>query len=174
LFISHDVHFIRAIARSVLRVDAGELTRYAGDYQYYLDKTQATSESAALVAGRSLTNAQPVAGPAEAGEDGVSAVEENRKPGLREQKEQKRAEAEVRKEQAKLRREREKRLHEIEMRIATLEGEQKELVAELENPAAYESGGRATTIHRELTAVTSEIERLTAEWDQASAALIDA
>jgi ATP-binding cassette subfamily F protein 3 len=174
LFISHDVHFIRAIARSVLRVDAGELTRYAGDYQYYLDKIQATSESAALVAGRSLTNAQPVAGPAEAGEDGVSAVEENRKPGLREQKEQKRAEAEVRKEQAKLRREREKRLHEIEMRIATLEGEQKELVAELENPAAYESGGRATTIHRELTAVTSEIERLTAEWDQASAALIDA
>jgi ATP-binding cassette subfamily F protein 3 len=174
LFISHDVHFIRAIARSVLRVDAGELTRYAGDYQYYLDKIQATSESAALVAGRSLTNAQPVAGPAEAGEDGVSAVEENRKPGLREQKEQKRAEAEVRKEQAKLRREREKRLHEIEMRIATLEGEQKELVAELENPAAYESGGRATTIHRELTAVTSEIDRLTAEWDQASAALIDA
>jgi ATP-binding cassette subfamily F protein 3 len=174
LFISHDVHFIRAIASSVLRVDAGELTRYAGDYQYYLDKTQATSESAALVAGRSLTNAQPVAGRAEAGEDEVSAVEENRKPGLREQKEQKRAEAELRKEQAKLRREKEKRLHEIEMRIATLEGEQKELVAELENPAAYEPGGRAMTIHRELTAVTSEIERLTAEWDQASAALIDA
>src|SRR5262249_7958366 len=122
LFISHDVHFIRAIARSVLRVDAGELTGYPGDYQYYLDKTQATSESAALVAGRSLTNAQPVvvAGRVEASESEVPIVANNKKPGLREQKEQKRAEAELRKAEAKLRREKEKRLQEIEMRIATL------------------------------------------------------
>ena len=43
VFISHDVYFIRAIAKSVVHVNAGKLTNYAGDYQYYLDRTSATS-----------------------------------------------------------------------------------------------------------------------------------
>jgi ATP-binding cassette subfamily F protein 3 len=38
IFISHDVHFIRAIATTVLHVSAGRLTPYAGDYDYYLEK----------------------------------------------------------------------------------------------------------------------------------------
>jgi len=38
IFISHDVHFIRQLAKHVLHVDAGLLTHYHGDYQYYLDK----------------------------------------------------------------------------------------------------------------------------------------
>ena len=60
IFISHDVHFIRAIATSVLHINAGQLTPYAGDYQYYLDKSKATSERAALTAGAGLTNLQPL------------------------------------------------------------------------------------------------------------------
>src|SRR4029077_13611607 len=57
LFISHDVHLIRAIATSVLHVTAGatgtggRLTFYPGDYDYYLDKSKATSERTALTAG---------------------------------------------------------------------------------------------------------------------------
>jgi ATP-binding cassette subfamily F protein 3 len=51
IFISHDVHFIRAMATTVLHISAGHLTPYAGDYQYYLDKSCATSERAALTAG---------------------------------------------------------------------------------------------------------------------------
>ena len=80
IFISHDVHFIRAIATSVLHINAGQLTPYAGDYQYYLDKSQATSERAALTAGSNgLTNAQPVvAGRVEAGRAGVNAPGDNR------------------------------------------------------------------------------------------------
>src|ERR1043165_4993106 len=58
VFISHDVHFIRAIATSVLRVTAGanptggRLTFYPGDYDYYLDKSKATSARTALTADR--------------------------------------------------------------------------------------------------------------------------
>src|SRR3954462_1564844 len=55
IFISHDVHFIRAIATSVLHITAGanrtggKLTFSTGDYNYYLDKSRATSAKAGLV-----------------------------------------------------------------------------------------------------------------------------
>jgi ATP-binding cassette subfamily F protein 3 len=168
IFISHDVHFIRAIASSVLHINAGQITSYAGDYQYYLDKTQAGSERAALTAGNGLTNLQPAVG---RGQAGINAPGDQNKPGLREQKEQKRAEAEIRKAEARTKREREKRVQELEMHIATLEGQQKELAAELEDPAIYEPGGRAVAINRELSAVTEELERLTAQWELATAEL---
>jgi ATP-binding cassette subfamily F protein 3 len=48
IFISHDVYFIRAMAGHVVHINAGELTHYPGDYQYYLDKTKALSARAAL------------------------------------------------------------------------------------------------------------------------------
>ena len=50
IFISHDVYFIRALANHVVHVNAGRLTHYPGGYQYYLDKTKALSERAALTA----------------------------------------------------------------------------------------------------------------------------
>ncbi|NWK55591.1 ABC-F family ATP-binding cassette domain-containing protein [Verrucomicrobiaceae bacterium N1E253] len=39
VFISHDVHFIRNLADTTLHVDNGKLTRYAGGYDYYLEKS---------------------------------------------------------------------------------------------------------------------------------------
>ncbi len=80
IFISHDVHFIRAMAQTVLHINAGQLTPYAGDYQYYLDKSQATSERAALTAGKGLANAQPIAD-----RPGRRPATRASKPGLREQ-----------------------------------------------------------------------------------------
>src|ERR1700730_16196642 len=156
IFISHDVHFIRAIATSVLHIAAspartgGRLTAYPGDYQYYLDKSKATSARNALTAGESVQDRQ-------------SSV------GLREQKARKRLEAEARNAIAKAKREKGKRVHELEMRIAALEGRQKELVAALEDPGAYEAGGRAVAINRELSAVADDLAGLTAEWESATA-----
>src|SRR5438094_8226094 len=51
IFISHDVYFIRALANHAVRVSGGQLTHYPGDYQYYLDKTAATSARASLTDG---------------------------------------------------------------------------------------------------------------------------
>src|SRR3954471_14515030 len=59
IFISHDVHFIRRIATSVLHINGGRLTPYPGDYDYYLDKSKSGSARAALTAGSKLDNAQP-------------------------------------------------------------------------------------------------------------------
>src|SRR5438045_9722937 len=87
----------------------------------------------------------------------------------RRQKERKRLEAEARNAIAKVRREKEKRVHELEMKIAALEGQQKELAAALEDPAAYTAGGRATAINRDLSAVAEDLVRLTAEWESVTA-----
>ena len=149
IFISHDVYFIRAIAKSVLHINAGQLTPYAGDYDYYLDKTRATSAREALTSGGKLQNLQPtdVAMP-----NGTSG------PGLREMREQRKAEA-------KAKRDHEKRVREIEMHILSLEGRQRELTAELEKPETYDAGGAAMALNRELLSVTAEIERATKEWE---------
>ena len=51
VFISHDVHFIRSLATKVLHISSGQVTAYAGDYDYYLEKTGAEdNERAAVVA----------------------------------------------------------------------------------------------------------------------------
>ena len=161
IFISHDVHFIRAIATSVLHVTAdanrtgGKLTFYPGDYDYYLDKSKAASAQTALTAGQNLQDRQT----------NGSTTLAVRSPGLREQKAQKRLEAESRNAIAKARREKEKRVHELETKIAALEGQQKALAAALEDPAAYTPGGRAIAINRDLSALSHDLARLTAEWE---------
>ncbi|MGZ5019343.1 MAG: ABC-F family ATP-binding cassette domain-containing protein, partial [Chthoniobacterales bacterium] len=140
IFISHDVYFIRAIATTVLHINAGQLTPYAGDYDYYLEKSRATSAREALTSNGQTPNiAPPVA------------------EGLRETRERRRAEAEQRKAEAKVKRDHEKRLREIEMHILSLEGRQKELTAELENPETYERGGAAMELNRELLGLNDEL-----------------
>ena len=49
VFISHDVHFIRHLATKVLHVNAGRLTPYPGDYDYFLEKTQAIDDARAAL-----------------------------------------------------------------------------------------------------------------------------
>src|SRR5438874_12181735 len=167
IFISHDVHFIRAIATSVLHVNAGpdgtgganrtgsKLTFYPGGYDYYLEKSKAISARIALTAGSGSNNGEPITdNPA------------RRAVGLRQQKAQKRAEAEARNAISKTKREKEKRVHELETKIATLEAHQKELAAALEDPAVYTPGGRATVLNRDLSAVAHDLARVTAVWEK--------
>ena len=170
IFISHDVHFIRAIATSVLHITASpawttspaqtgsRLTSYPGNYQYYLDKSKAVSARTALTAGSSPNNGQLTT-------ENVA----RRAGGLREQKVQKRLQAEARTAMARKKREKEKHVHALEMKIAALEGQQRELVTALEDPAAYQPGGRAVALNRELSAVTDDLARLTKEWETATA-----
>jgi ATP-binding cassette subfamily F protein 3 len=156
IFISHDVHFIRAIASTVLHISAGKLNFYPGDYQYYLDKSKAGSERAALVAGDKLQNLQPLQ---------AASSEKPAGPGMKEVRGQRRQEAEKRKAEAKAIRDRQKQAEALEMRIFALEGRQKEITAELEKPEAYDAGGDAIKLNRELMAVTEELQKVTAEWE---------
>ncbi len=168
IFISHDVHFIRAMAQTVLHISAGKLTPYAGDYQYYLDKSKAISERHALTAGEKLHTEQPAEGRAPARPTSLGNA-----PTPRKSKEQKRAEAEERQAAAKIRKDHEQRVTSLEMRIATLEGRQQDLTSELEKPETYEAGGRAVELNRNLLTVTEELARITAEWEALAAQKVE-
>jgi ATP-binding cassette subfamily F protein 3 len=164
IFISHDVYFIRAVAKTVLHINAGKLTPYAGDYDYYLEKSKAVSARAALTSNGAvptpaLRNAQPAVEPR------PDLLCEKKKPGLRETREARRVEADRRKVEAKAKREHEKRLHDLERQILSLEGRQKELTAELEKPDTYNAGGGVMQLNRELLAVTEDLARVTEKWE---------
>ena len=158
IFISHDVHFIKAIATSVLHLSAGTLTPYPGGYDYYLDKSRATSARSALTAGDKLHNDQPA--------EARKAASAPGGPGMREQREQRRAEAEARKAQSAAKRDLERRVQALEMRILSLEGRQKSLTEELEKPESYAAGGNAMQLNRDLLMVTDDLARATAEWEK--------
>jgi len=149
IFISHDVYFIRKLAKHVLHVDSGKLTHYHGDYQYYLEK------SAKLVPVAPV--APPPAAPAA-------------KPTIREQK---RRDSETRQASGRELREAQKHVSTLEAEIAKLEKSQLELTAELELPATYEKPGRAVEINRQLTGVTDALARVVPEWEAAVARLND-
>ncbi|MCX6964417.1 MAG: ABC-F family ATP-binding cassette domain-containing protein [Verrucomicrobia bacterium] len=161
-FVSHDVHFIRAIATSVIHVQAGTLTPYAGGYEYFREKTQAVGgERAATVA--SLGNFQP---------DRVEEKSsEGPKLGLKEIKAQRRAEAEARKAESAARRAIEKRAIDLEREIYAMENRQRELTAILESPGTYENPGLAMETNRELAGVGDALEKANADWMAAQAEL---
>jgi ATP-binding cassette subfamily F protein 3 len=162
IFISHDVYFIRALANHVVHVNAGRLTHYPGGYQYYLDKTQASSARAALTAGaavlpRDRLNHRAAASPTD---------RQNRQALKRQEAEQRQRKARVRKTQQEI-------VHTLEKEIQTLESRQAELVADLEKPDTYELPGRPQQINRELLEVQQRLAELNPEWEQAATKLAE-
>ena len=149
IFISHDVHFIRALANHVVRVENGTLRRFTGGYQYYLDKTSQSARAA--LTSSSFAAAAPA-------RQAVSGAD---------RKEQKRLEAQQRQARSHKRQEIQHRIHHLEKQIQALETKQKELSFELEKPESY-AGGRAMQINRELVEVHDQLPVLTAKWEAAS------
>ncbi|MEI8043972.1 MAG: ABC-F family ATP-binding cassette domain-containing protein, partial [Verrucomicrobiota bacterium] len=161
IFISHDVYFIRSLANHVVHVNAGQLTHYPGGYQYYLDKTKAHSERAALTAtGRasvpSNTNSR---GSAARSPTQVLASGESRKDQKRQEAEQRQARSRQRKAQQQV-------VHLLEKEIQALEARQAEIVAELEQQETYEKPGRAQAINRELLEVQHRLAELNPKWEE--------
>jgi len=150
IFISHDVYFIRALATSVLHVHSGSLTPYAGDYQYYLDKSKAVSEKQALVAGGAEKEKAPTA------------------PKVNKSKEQKRQEADARNAKSKLKREHDEKIAALTAELKRLEARQAELTALLEQPEKYDAHGGAGELARKLTETAVAIEKTISEWSRAS------
>jgi ATP-binding cassette subfamily F protein 3 len=159
IFISHDVHFIRALSNHVVRVEAGQLRHFTGGYQYYLDKTAQSARAALTSSGRDAFHRVPNQG--KELRDAVESV-----PTIS-RKEQKRLEAEQRQARSRKRQELQKRIAVLENEIAGLETKEKELTAELEKPETYAAGGRAMQINRDLLEIHDRLPEATAEWEAA-------
>ncbi|HEY1848684.1 MAG TPA: ABC-F family ATP-binding cassette domain-containing protein [Opitutaceae bacterium] len=149
IFISHDVYFIRALAKNVLHVHSGRLTPYAGDYEYFLEKSKATNERAALTAGI----AQP-GRPAAKARPSEAAPKQRRNPV-----DLKKLRADVGK---------------LEESVSKLEAKQNELTASLEAPETYSTPGRPQQLNRELSAVVDELALATSSWEEAARRLAEA
>jgi len=157
IFISHDVYFIRALANKVVHVNAGQLTHYAGDYQYYLDKTKSLSARAALTAG------------AKAGAPAKNAAP---KPTV-DRKDQKRLEAEARQARSNKLKGQRQIVHDFEKKIQALEKRQADITEELEKPETYQAGSRASMLNREFSHNTDELAELTPKWEAAATKLAE-
>ncbi|HEX7631594.1 MAG TPA: ATP-binding cassette domain-containing protein, partial [Lacunisphaera sp.] len=153
IFISHDVYFIKTLAKNVLHVHSGRLTPYAGDYDYYLEKSKASNARAALTAG--FTDARPQqAKPAANPKSQVSNPKSTPKPSPADLK--------------KLRTE----VSKLEEEVAKLEAKQNELTAALEAPESYASG-KAQHLNRELSTIVDQLQAATTAWETAAGKLAE-
>jgi ATP-binding cassette, subfamily F, member 3 len=151
IFISHDVYFIRQLVKSVLHVHSGRLTPYAGDYDYYLEKSKATNARAALTAG--FTDARPVQAAVL-----KSALADSKGPKKPSPGELKKLRTEV---------------GHLEEKVAELEAKQNDLTAALEAPETYTSPGKAQHLNRELSVIVDQLTAATKAWEAAATKLTE-
>jgi ATP-binding cassette subfamily F protein 3 len=123
IFISHDVHFIRQLAENVLHVHSGRLTPYAGNYDYYLEKSKSGDARAALTAG--FTDARPVQSAKADSKSAKAVAATAAKP--------KASANEIRKFR--------EQVGQLEKRVVDLETKQAEITAALEAPETYADKG---------------------------------
>ncbi|MGF1450042.1 MAG: ABC-F family ATP-binding cassette domain-containing protein [Opitutales bacterium] len=170
VFVSHDVHFIRAIAQTVIHIQAGRLTPYAGDYDYYLHKSGAhaanTDARQATVAaganganGAALSNARPGANGAKPAA-GTRPADQNPKAARKNAAENRRRLAQKRQEVSRL-----------EKTVIDLETRQSEIAEHLSDPKVYADTERATQLRREAIELTHRLEAANAAWLDAATAL---
>jgi len=164
IFISHDVHFIRAIATHVVHVRAGQLTHYKGGYDYYLEKTRQAARDGLTSTGHGLTDGRVAERPAKA--PTAPVVSGGGESSAVSRKDQKRQDAESRQARGKDRRELQRQVKALEVEIASLEIQEKQLVVELEHPETYNTPGRATAVNRELQHLHVRLPALHEEWER--------
>lgn len=155
IFISHDVHFIRAVAEKVIHVEDGQLTPYAGGYDYFLEKSGAQDARAALVAsaGEATPSTADARKPAASPDSGYKS------------KEQRRAEAQARAQRAQLRKE----VADLETEISHLEAKQAELTERLGDNAVYADPAKARQLQDALNQTVAQLEAATVTWEKKAA-----
>ena len=141
VFVSHDVHFIRSIATSVLHVQPGQIRFYPGSYDYFVEKTASDSTKLSNVSSEVPSRSEPTT--------------------RNQEKERKRLEAEARQQRSQKERELHSKLQQIEKRILELEERQQQLVVALQ-----ESNGSTSEQSLELKRVADELGMLMPEWER--------
>ena len=137
IFTSHDRHFMKRIATSVVEVRDGTVKNYLGDYDAYVYSINKEIEEGE----RATKNAKSASGPPPAkfskGAGAEKALTQNEQRALR------------------------KKIKAIERKIAKLDDEKKALSAEL---LTATDPAEAVRLHNEVTAISEQLEAAEEEW----------
>jgi ATP-binding cassette subfamily F protein uup len=152
LLVTHDRYFLDKVATGILAFEGeGRAVGYPGNYEMYRtlkDQAEAARERDAAPPARAPGRAQ--AGPGAAG-GGEAVPARTRRPGKLGFKDQRELEG-------------------MEAAILAAEERKASLEAALGDPATYQSGGAAVAgMRADLEAVTAEVERLYARWQELEA-----
>ena len=152
IFVSHDIHFIRALGKRTIRIESGKITNFAGNYDYYLWKSGSSDAQTGLIEG--LRDARPEqTRSAESVEKVLSAKEKRRQRS--QEREKKKA------EKGKL----EDKVRKLEKEILQLEEEQKVCNEELANPDSYNDAEKGKELNERASRLARNLQQRNYEWE---------
>ena len=152
IFVSHDLHFIRALAKRTIRIESGRSTDFPGDYDYYLWKSGSASEKGGLVEG--LRDARPTEHSAGPGKNKAVSAKERRRINAESQKK-------ARQERNKM----EQRVARLEKEILSLEEEQTEVNELLANPESYNDPEKGKALNEKAARIARRLKERNYEWE---------
>jgi ATP-binding cassette subfamily F protein 3 len=155
-FISHDRHFIDAIANKVLVVQSGQIQLLPGNYRDYQEIWKTRLEESS---------------PDDTDSDGEKQGGRPESPPARKDQDQKRLEAQRRNELCKLKRPLQERIEQIEASLREAQRKLDLYNVELADPGTYQDGNRIQELQREYQSCQKSIRGLTAEWEEKALAL---
>ncbi len=154
-FITHDRHFIQAVANTVLEVSGGTATVYPDGYAYYLDKKAAQASAASATNGSA-----PPPSPASAGPEAEPARAAGKS------REQRRREAEARTRRSAQTKPLKTRLDLLERELGEQGRELEQLTTLLGEPDFYQDKRRFFEAMERHAHLQKSIDRLTGEWGE--------
>lgn len=143
-FVSHDIDFVRRIATRIVALDETGVTRYAGGYDYYLEKRNEGSPNTTSARNNDATGGRG--------------------------KENRRERAEQRKQRTKATRGLKRQLAATEAEVDALEQERNTLA---ENLAQRAEAVDFAEINKRLQEIHSSLDRLTRQWERIAYELED-
>ena len=153
LLVSHDIDFVRAVATSVLEITREGLNRYPGGYDYYCEKSgRGGGSGGGGGSGRSASASLS---------SSTSSTSSTSK--------------ELRKQRAEARAKVAPRVKELKKRVETAEKKLEELQKSLDEASAELFNPKPTTnfaeVNRAVRTLQFEIDRYTADWEEAATEL---
>lgn len=156
LLVSHDIDFVRAVATSVLEITREGLNRYPGGYDYYCEKKTERSEVKARGEGEQRNV-----------ENSSVHLTSSPSPAL--------SSKELRRQRAAERAKYAPQMKELKKRVETAEKKLDELQKALDEASAELFNPKPTTnfaeVNRKVRTLQFEIDRYTADWEEAATAL---